>query len=134
MSCLAKACALSSVALVYCGSVDPLPDNSSKISAASMVEVSMPATVAATGPFCTLLLWVLLPELTVLEMLSSFTVSIFVILLGGEGFPCTIRRRGSTSCGPGKLPILHKVIELKKRRSTGFCSEHKSPFKRKYLQ
>lgn len=103
----------------------PLLDNSNKISAASLVELSM--STAETGLFCTLLLWVLLPELIVLQMLSIFLVSIFETLVDGEGFSFTLRQRGSTGCGPGKLPILQKVNELKKRRSTGFCSEHKSP-------
>lgn len=116
--------------LVYCDSGDPFLDNSNNISAASLVELSMSTTAAETGPFCTLLLWVLLPELIVLEMLSVFTVSIFEPLVDRVGFSFTARPRGSTGCEPGKLPILQKVNELKKRRSTGFCSEHKRPLKR----
>lgn len=116
------------VLLVYCDSGDPFLDSSNNISAASLVELSMSATAAETGLVCMLLLWVLLPELIVLEKLSIFKVSIFGALEGRGGFSFTVRQRGSTGCGPGN-PILQKVNELKKRRSTGCCSGNKSPLK-----
>lgn len=116
-----KVCTLSAF-LVYWGSVDPVLDKSNNISAASLVEMSMSGTAAETE----LLLWVLLPELTAL---SISIVSIFETLVNG-GSSFTVRPRGSTGCGSGTLPVLQKVNELKKRRFTGFCSEHKSPLKR----